>query len=64
MFRHTSESKWNLELFLQAKIQAKLNSAQIDIDHNGKLNFYEFTMLMNDKLVEEEIDAQIKQVKY
>ena len=47
-----------------AKIQAKLNSAQIDIDHNGKLNFYEFTMLMNDKLVEEEIDAQIKQVKY
>ena len=27
--------------------------AQVDIDHDGQLDFYEFTLLMNDKLAKE-----------
>ena len=31
--------------------------AQVDIDHDGQLDFYEFTLLMNDKLAKEGRDA-------
>ena len=35
--------------------------AEVDVDHNRKLDFFEFTVMMNDKLVEEELEVQIKQ---
>lgn len=34
---------------------------EIDIDHNGKLDFSEFTMMMRDKLANEDMELEIKQ---
>ena len=34
---------------------------EIDIDHNGKLDFSEFTMMMRDKLSNEDMELEIKQ---
>ena len=34
--------------------------AEVDVDHNGKLDFSEFTVLMNEKLTEDPIKQQIK----
>ena len=34
--------------------------AEVDVDHNGKLDFSEFTVLMNEKLTEDPIELQIK----
>ena len=35
-----------------------VDTTQVDIDHNGTLDFFEFTVMMNDKLVEEELEEQ------
>ena len=32
--------------------------AEVDVDHNGKLDFSEFTVLMSEKLVEEDLELQ------
>ena len=32
--------------------------AEVDVDHNGKLDFEEFTVLMNEKLTEDPIELQ------
>lgn len=34
---------------------------EIDIDHNGKLDFSEFTVMMRDKLANEDMEMEIKQ---
>ena len=34
---------------------------EIDIDHNGKLDFSEFTIMMRDKLSGEDMEQEIKQ---
>ncbi len=34
---------------------------EIDIDHNGKLDFLEFTIMMRDKLANEDMEMEIKQ---
>ena len=34
---------------------------EIDVDHNGKLDFSEFTMMMKDKLTQEDLELEIKQ---
>ena len=34
--------------------------AEVDVDHDGKLDFSEFTVLMNEKLTEDPIELQIK----
>ena len=35
--------------------------AEVDVDHNGKLDFSEFTVMMKDKMTEEDLELQIKQ---
>ena len=34
---------------------------EIDVDHNGKLDFSEFTIMMKDKLSGEDMEQEIKQ---
>ena len=34
---------------------------EIDVDHNGKLDFSEFTIMMRDKLSGEDMEQEIKQ---
>ena len=34
---------------------------EIDIDHNGKLGFSESTVMMKDKLTQEDLELEIKQ---
>ena len=34
---------------------------EIDVDHNGKLDFSEFTVMMKDKLTQEDLELEIKQ---
>ena len=34
---------------------------EIDVDHNGKLDFSEFTVMMRDKLANEDMELEIKQ---
>jgi calmodulin len=34
---------------------------EIDVDHNGKLDFSEFTVMMRDKLTSEDMELEIKQ---
>lgn len=34
---------------------------EIDVDHNGKLDFSEFTVMMKDKLANEDMEMEIKQ---
>ena len=34
---------------------------EIDVDHNGKLDFSEFTVMMRDKLANEDMEMEIKQ---
>ena len=34
---------------------------EIDVDHNGKLDFSEFTVMMRDKLASEDMEMEIKQ---
>ena len=34
---------------------------EIDVDHNGKLDFSEFTVMMRDKLANDDIELEIKQ---
>ncbi len=34
---------------------------EIDIDHNGKLDFAEFTIMMREKLSGEDMEQEIKQ---
>ena len=45
-----------------------MHATQVDLDHNGNVDFYEFTLLMNDKLVKEDVEEQgvnsIDQLKF
>ena len=34
---------------------------EIDVDHNGKLDFSEFTLMMRDKLASEDMEKEIKE---
>ncbi len=34
---------------------------EIDVDHNGKLDFSEFTVMMRDKLTSDDMELEIKQ---
>ena len=37
--------------------------AEVDVDHNGKLDFEEFVVLMNEKLTEDPIEMQGRSLK-